>query len=92
MTQSSSCSVIEFADLNIPFESKKPCAPRGASPTKNFLSICLAAINSLSNQTLDRLIKKEESQILHHLKAPSLRGLAVNLESVDKLDWRSYTN
>ncbi|CAG0943379.1 hypothetical protein ANRL1_01320 [Anaerolineae bacterium] len=85
---------IELASRGISFESKKPLAIfyKGRQLEKKYEPdlICLGKL-VVELKALDRLTKKEESQILNYLKATGFRvGLLINFGSTGKLEWQRF--
>jgi GxxExxY protein len=82
---------IELESRGIPFEPQKtlPIFYKGCRLKKEYVAdlVCYGQV-VVELKALDRLGKKEESQILNYLKATGLRvGLLINFGSSGKLDW-----
>ncbi len=87
---------IELASRQIPFESQKPLIIhyKGDRLQKEYIAdvICFGQI-IVELKTMERLTKKEESQILNYLNATSLHvGLLINFGSIEKLEWKRFVN
>ncbi len=81
---------IELASRQIPFESQKPLIIhyKGDRLQKEYIAdvICFGQI-IVELKPMERLTKKEESQILNYLNATSLHvGLLINFGSIEKLE------
>jgi GxxExxY protein len=85
---------IELAERKIPFVPQKslPVFYKKRRLEKEYVAdlICYDKI-IVELKALDRLTKKEESQILNYLKATGLRvGLLINFGSSGKLEWSRF--
>jgi GxxExxY protein len=85
---------IELEDRKIPFEPRKGLTInyKGRLLRKAYEAdmVCYAKI-IVELKALDRLSGKEESQILHYLKASGMRvGLLINFGSHGRLEWKRY--
>ncbi len=85
---------IELADRQVPSEPQKtlPIFYKKRRLKKEYAAdfVCYDKI-IVELKALDRLTKKEESQILNYLKATGLRvGLLINFGSSGKLEWSRF--
>jgi len=82
---------MELASRGIPFEAQKslPIYYKGRRLKKEYIAdlVCYDQV-VVELKALDKLAKKEESQILNYLKATGLRvGLLINFGSTGRLEW-----
>lgn len=87
---------IELASRQIPFESQKPLVIyyKGHQLKKEYIAdiICFGQI-IVELKALERLTKKEESQVLNYLNATAHHvGLVINFGSTGKLEWQRFVN
>jgi GxxExxY protein len=85
---------IELEERKIPFESQKtlPVHYKLRRLKKEYQAdlICYDKI-IVELKALDKLSKKEESQILNYLKATGMRvGVLINFGSSEKLEWHRF--
>ena len=85
---------IELKSRLIPFSSQRllDIFYKGIRLNKEYLAdlLCFDKI-VVELKALDRLSRKEESQILNYLKAANIRvGLLIHFGSVGKLEWKRF--
>src|SRR5882724_3717709 len=85
---------IELGARLIPFSSQRllDIFYKGIRLNKEYLAdlLCFDKI-IIELKAIDRLSRKEESQVLNYLKAANMRvGLLINFGSVGKLEWKRF--
>jgi GxxExxY protein len=85
---------IELKSRLIPFTSQRllDIFYKGIKLNKEYLAdlLCFDKI-VVELKALDRLSRKEESQLLNYLKAANMRvGVLINFGSVGKLEWKRF--
>jgi GxxExxY protein len=85
---------IELKNRLIPFSSQRLLGIfyKGIRLNKEYLAdlLCFDKI-IVELKAIDRLSRKEESQILNYLKAANMRvGVLINFGSVGKLEWKRF--